>query len=70
MVLFSSQSVVDFIHFQIFYKSGFLSILYYYIIIYLCTTTTLGTQKLWPLLTGGRCSEIIYVLKDPIVTSK
>jgi hypothetical protein len=21
-------------------------------------TTTLGTQNLWPLLTGGRCSEV------------
>ena len=24
----------------------------------LCTTTTLGTLNLWPLLTGGRCSEV------------
>ncbi len=32
----------------------------------LCTTTTLGTQY-WPLSTGGRCSEIIYV---PNVTRK
>ena len=24
----------------------------------LCTTTTLGTPKLWPLLTGGLCSEV------------
>ena len=24
----------------------------------LSTTTTLGTPKLWPLLTGGRCSEV------------
>ncbi len=24
----------------------------------LCTTTTLGTQNLWLLLTGGRCSEV------------
>jgi len=23
----------------------------------LCITTTLGTQNLWLLLTGGRCSE-------------
>jgi hypothetical protein len=22
------------------------------------TTTTFGTPKLWPLLTGGRCSEV------------
>ncbi len=29
----------------------------------LCTTTTLGTQKLLSLLTGGRCSDGIYVLK-------
>jgi len=24
----------------------------------LCTTTTLRTQNLWPLLAGGRCSEV------------
>jgi hypothetical protein len=24
----------------------------------LCITTTLGTQNLWPLLTGCRCSEV------------
>jgi hypothetical protein len=24
----------------------------------LCITTTLGTKNLWPLLTGGRCSEV------------
>jgi len=24
----------------------------------LCVTTTLGSQNLWPLLTGGRCSEV------------
>ncbi len=24
----------------------------------LCITTTLGTQNLWLLLTGGRCSEV------------
>ncbi len=29
----------------------------------LCTTTTLGTPKKWPLLTGGRCSEAIDVVK-------
>jgi hypothetical protein len=28
----------------------------------LCTTTTLGTPKLWPMLTGGRCYiEVAYV---------
>ncbi len=25
----------------------------------LCTTTTLGTPNLWPLLTGVRCSEVV-----------
>ena len=29
----------------------------------LCTTTTLGTQNLWPLLTGGRCLEVILCSK-------
>jgi len=29
----------------------------------LCTTTTLGTQKQWPLLTGGRCSEVCLCYK-------
>jgi len=24
----------------------------------LCTMATLGTQKMWSLLTGGRCSEV------------
>jgi acyl-coenzyme A synthetase/AMP-(fatty) acid ligase len=24
----------------------------------LCIMTTLGTQNLWPLLSGGRCSEV------------
>jgi len=24
----------------------------------LCITTTLGSQNLWPLLTGGRCTEV------------
>jgi hypothetical protein len=39
----------------------------------LCTTTTLGTQKEWPLLTGvtgGRCSEVIYVIKASQGTKK
>ena len=31
----------------------------------LCSTTTFGTQKLWPLLTSGCCSGVIYVLKVP-----
>ncbi len=31
----------------------------------LCTTTTLGTQKYWPLLTSCRCSEVIFVNKNP-----
>jgi len=35
----------------------------------LCTTTTLGTLNLWPLLTGGRCSEVyLYVIKPKIGT--
>jgi len=29
----------------------------------LCTTTTQGTQNLWPLLTGGRCSEVTLCYK-------
>ena len=29
----------------------------------MCTKTTFGTQKWWPLLTGGLCSEVIYVNK-------
>ncbi len=28
-----------------------------------CTTITRKTQKLWPLLTGGRSSEVIYAIK-------
>ena len=27
----------------------------------LCTTTTLGTQKLWLLLTGGRYSGVLFM---------
>ncbi len=30
----------------------------------LSTTATLGTPNLWPLLTGGRCSEVVYCCKD------
>jgi len=30
----------------------------------LCTTATLGTQNLWPLLTGGRCSEVPLCYKQ------
>ena len=30
----------------------------------LCTTTTLGTPNLWPLLTGGRCSEVALCNKN------
>jgi len=30
----------------------------------LCTTATLGTQKLWSLLTGGRCSEVNLCYKQ------
>jgi hypothetical protein len=36
----------------------------------LLTTTTLGTQNLWPLLTGGRYLEVIYVIKGLVGTSK
>ncbi len=36
----------------------------------LCTMTTLGTKVKWPLLTGGRCSEVIYVIKALIGASK
>jgi hypothetical protein len=28
----------------------------------LCTTTTFGTPNLWPLSTGGRCSEVGFML--------
>ncbi len=30
----------------------------------LCITTTLGTQNLWPLLTGGRYSELVLCYKN------
>jgi hypothetical protein len=30
----------------------------------LCTTTTLGTNNLWPFLTGGRCSEVASCYKN------
>jgi len=30
----------------------------------LCTAATLGTQKLWPLLTGGRYSEVPLCYKQ------
>ena len=29
----------------------------------LCRTTTLGTLNLWPLLTGGHCSEVALFYK-------
>jgi hypothetical protein len=29
-------------------------------------TATLGTLKLRPLLTGGRCSEVVYIIKIEI----
>jgi len=32
----------------------------------LCITATLGTLKLRPLLTGGRCSEVAYIIKIEI----
>ncbi len=32
----------------------------------LCTAATLGTLKLRPLLTGGRCSQIEYIIKFKI----
>ncbi len=35
-----------------------------------CKTNTLETQKLWSLLTDGRCSEAIHVIKFPNGTSK
>ena len=31
-------------------------------VVNLCTTTTLGTLNIWPLLTGGRCLEVAYVI--------
>jgi hypothetical protein len=33
----------------------------------LCTTTIIGTQKQWTLLTGGRCSMVIYVKKWDVI---
>ncbi len=36
----------------------------------LCTTTIIGTQKQWTLLTGGRCSMVIYVKHASNGTSK
>jgi hypothetical protein len=38
----------------------------YYVQSNLCITATLGTLKLRPLLTGGRCSEVAYVIKIEI----
>ncbi len=35
-----------------------------YVLSNLCTTINLGTQKLWPLLTGGHCSEVGLYHKD------
>jgi len=32
----------------------------------LCITATLGTLKLRPLLTGGRCSEVAYIIEIEI----
>ena len=31
---------------------------------------TLGTQNFWPLLTGGRCSEVAFAIKIENVTPK
>ncbi len=36
----------------------------------LFTTTPIGTQKQYPQLTVGRCSEVIYVIKVTIRTSE
>jgi hypothetical protein len=36
----------------------------------LCTTATLGTPKLRPLLTGGRCSEVGHTIQFVIGPSK
>ena len=32
----------------------------------LCTTTTLGTLKFWPLMTDGRCSKVVNIIKIEI----
>jgi hypothetical protein len=32
----------------------------------LCITTTFGTPKLWPLLTGGPSSDVAYAIKIEI----
>jgi hypothetical protein len=51
-------------------RSPFLS-LDMYIQLHIClTTTTLMIHEEWQLLTGGRCSEVIYVTKVPTRTSK
>ncbi len=36
----------------------------------LCTTTIIGPKKQWTLLTGGRCSMVMYVKKAQNGTSK
>ncbi len=36
----------------------------------LCITNTLGTPILWPLLIGGRCSELILCYKTLIGAPK
>jgi hypothetical protein len=36
----------------------------------LCTTTTLGATNVWPLLTGGRCSEVVLCYEDQNWDSK
>ena len=36
----------------------------------MCTTTTLGTQKPWQLLTGGPCSEVGYLYNKRVRPTK
>jgi len=36
----------------------------------MCTMITLVSQKKWPLLTGGRCSEVTCVVKAQYGTFK
>ena len=32
----------------------------------MCTTTSLGTPKLWPLWAGDPCSEVAYIIRIEI----
>ena len=36
----------------------------------MCTTNALGIRKLWPLLTVGRCSKVLEVIKFLLIELK